>query len=124
MSSSSEGKNIRLDDGYEEGMEIPIYYDPMISKLITYGKDRDEAIQLMIHAIDNYLIEGVETTLAFGKFVCEHPAFKQGNFDTHFVNSFYDTEVLKNIKKKEAQLAALIALKLYQKEQSVLRTPN
>ena len=119
-----EGKNIRLDDGYEEGMEIPIYYDPMISKLITYGKDRDEAIQLMIHAIDNYLIEGVETTLAFGKFVCEHPAFKQGNFDTHFVNSFYDTEVLKNIKKKEAQLAALIALKLYQKEQSVLRTPN
>ena len=119
-----EGKNIRLDDGYEEGMEIPIYYDPMISKLMTYGKDRDEAIQLMIHAIDNYLIEGVETTLAFGKFVCEHPAFKQGNFDTHFVNSFYDTEVLKNIKKKEAQLAALIALKLYQKEQSVLRTPN
>jgi len=119
-----EGKNIRLDDGYEEGMEIPIYYDPMISKLITYGKDRDEAIQLMIHAIDDYLIEGVETTLAFGKFVCEHPAFKQGNFDTHFVNSFYDTEVLKNIKKKEAQLAALIALKLYQKEQSVLRTPN
>ncbi|MDN3641763.1 acetyl-CoA carboxylase biotin carboxylase subunit [Lutimonas halocynthiae] len=119
-----KGKNIRLDDGYEEGMEIPIYYDPMISKLITYGKDRDEAIQLMIHAIDNYLIEGVETTLAFGKFVCEHPAFKEGDFDTHFVNSFYDTEVLKNIRKKEAQLAALIALKLYQKEQSVLRTPN
>jgi len=122
--SIPEGKNIRLDDGYEEGMEIPIYYDPMISKLITYGKDRDEAIQLMIHAIDNYLIEGVETTLAFGKFVCQHPAFTEGNFDTHFVNSFYDTEILKNIRKKEAELAALIALKLYQKEQSILRTPN
>ena len=119
-----EGKNIRLDDGYEEGMEIPIYYDPMISKLITFGKDRDEAIQLMIQAIDNYLIEGVETTLAFGKFVCEHPAFIEGKFDTHFVNSFYDTKLLKNIQKKEAELAALIALKLYQKEQSVLRTPN
>ena len=122
--SIPEGKNIRLDDGYEEGMEIPIYYDPMISKLITYGKDRDEAIQLMIHAIDNYLIEGVETTLAFGKFVCQHPAFTEGNFDTHFVNSFYDTEILKNIRKKEAELAALIALKLYQKEQTLLRTPN
>ena len=119
-----KGKNIRLDDGYEEGMEIPIYYDPMISKLITFGKDRDEAIQLMIQAIDNYLIEGVETTLAFGKFVCEHPAFIEGKFDTHFVNSFYDTKLLKNIQKKEAELAALIALKLYQKEQSVMRTPN
>lgn len=122
--SIPKGKNIRLDDGYEEGMEIPIYYDPMISKLITYGKDRDEAIQLMIQAIDDYLIEGVETTLAFGKFVCEHPAFIEGNFDTHFVNSFYDTKLLKNIQKKEAELAALIALKLYQKEQFVLRTPN
>ena len=121
--SIPKGKNIRLDDGYEEGMEIPIYYDPMISKLITYGKDRDEAIQLMIHAIDNYLIEGVETTLPFGKFVCEHPAFKDGKFDTHFVTSFFNPEVLKNIRKNEAELAALIALKLYQKEQSVLRTP-
>ncbi len=119
-----EGKNIRLDDGYEEGMEIPIYYDPMISKLITYGKDREEAIQLMIHAIDNYLIEGVKTTLPFGKFVCEHPAFQEGRFNTHFVNSFFDPMVLKNIEKNEAQLAALIALKLYQKEQTILRSPN
>jgi pyruvate carboxylase subunit A len=122
--SIPKGKNIRLDDGYKEGMEIPIFYDPMISKLITYGKDRDEAIQLMIHAIDNYVIEGVETTLPFGKFVCEHPAFRDGKFDTNFVNEFFDTDQLKKSQKEEAELAALIALKLYQKEQTLLRTPN
>ncbi len=119
-----EGKNIRLDDGYKEGMEIPIFYDPMISKLITYGKNRDEAIQLMIHAINNYVIEGVETTLPFGKFVCEHQAFKDGKFDTNFVNELYNPVELEKIQKKEAELAALIALKLYQKEQTLLRTPN
>ena len=47
------GDNIRLDDGYKEGMEIPIFYDPMISKLITYGKNREEAIEKMIYAIDH-----------------------------------------------------------------------
>ena len=122
--SIPKGKNIRLDDGYKEGMEIPIFYDPMISKLITYGKDRDQAIQLMIHAIDNYVIEGVETTLPFGKFVCEHPAFRDGKFDTNFVNEFFDTDELKKNQKNEAELAALIALKLYQKELTLLRTPN
>jgi len=122
--SIPKGKNIRLDDGYKEGMEIPIFYDPMISKLITYGKDRDEAIQLMIHAIDNYVIDGVETTLPFGKFVCEHPAFRDGKFDTNFVNEFFDTDELKKSQKKEAELAALIALKLYQEELTFLRTPN
>ena len=96
----------------------------MISKLITYGKDRDQAIQLMIHAIDNYVIEGVETTLPFGKFVCEHPAFRDGKFDTNFVNEFFDTDELKKSQKNEAELAALIALKLYQKELTLLRTPN
>ena len=56
------GKNIRVDNGFEEGMDIPIYYDPMLSKLITYGETREEAIQLMIKAIDNYQIEGIQTT--------------------------------------------------------------
>ncbi|MCA0932531.1 acetyl-CoA carboxylase biotin carboxylase subunit [Lutimonas saemankumensis] len=119
-----EGDGIRLDDGYREGMEIPIYYDPMISKLITYGKDRSEAIQLMIKAIDMYRIEGVETTLSFGKFVCEHEAFLQGNFDTHFVKTHFNTEVLKEIHHKEARWAALLALKLHHEEKNILRIPD
>jgi len=119
-----KGDNIRLDDGYEQGMEIPIYYDPMISKLITYGKDREEAIQAMIGAIDQYRIEGVETTLPFGKFVLEHEAFRTGKFDTHFVSSHFDADILRKVKDDEARLAALLALKLYQQEQKVLKIPD
>ncbi|MEL6485496.1 MAG: ATP-grasp domain-containing protein, partial [Bacteroidota bacterium] len=88
-----EGDGIRLDDGFEEGMEVPIYYDPMIAKLITYGASRDEAIQKMISAIDQYHIEGIETTLSFGKYVCQHPAFISGDFDTHFVKKYWSKEI-------------------------------
>ncbi|WKK66425.1 acetyl-CoA carboxylase biotin carboxylase subunit [Lutimonas zeaxanthinifaciens] len=118
-----KGDGIRLDDGYREGMDIPIYYDPMISKLITYGKDRNEAIQLMIKAIDMYRIKGVETTLSFGKFVCQHQAFVQGNFDTHFVKTHFNPDDLKEIKDEEAGWAALLALKLHHEEKNILRTP-
>ena len=117
------GKGIRVDNGFEEGMDIPIYYDPMLSKLITYGKTRDEAIQLMIKAIDNYIVEGVETTLPFGKFVCEHEAFRSGNFDTHFVKNYYSPEALKAETEKEAKIAATIALKIYKEDQKQLRIP-
>ena len=88
-----EGKGIRVDNGIEQGTDVPIYYDPMLSKLITYGKNREEAIALMIKAIDNYQVEGVATTLAFGKFVMQHEAFRSGEFDTgfviHYIGGFY-----------------------------------
>ncbi len=118
-----EGKNIRVDNGFEEGMDVPIYYDPMLSKLITYGKTRIEAIQLMIHAIDNYKIDGVKTTLPFGKFVCEHEAFRTGQFNTHFVKNYYATEKLQDTVNNKAKIAALVALKLYLEDQKKLRLP-
>ncbi len=118
------GEGIRVDNGFEEGMDIPIYYDPMLSKLITYGKTREEAIQLMIKAIDNYIIEGVQTTLPFGKFVCQHEAFRSGDFDTHFVKKHYTPEVLKLEMEAEAKVAALVALKQYQEDQKILRLPT
>lgn len=117
------GKNIRVDNGFEEGMDIPIYYDPMLSKLITYGETRDEAIQLMIHAIENYHVKGVQTTLPFGKFVCQHEAFRSGNFDTHFVKKYYSPEKLEAQHTEEAQIAALIAVKQYLEDQKLLRLP-
>jgi acetyl-CoA carboxylase biotin carboxylase subunit len=119
-----EGENIRVDNGFEEGMAIPIYYDPMLSKLVTYGKTREEAIELMIKAIDNYHIKGVETTLPFGRFVCEHEAFRSGNFDTHFVKKYYSPSLLEEQHHKEAEIAAKIALKRYLEDQKVLRVPN
>ncbi|MFV9550725.1 acetyl-CoA carboxylase biotin carboxylase subunit [Algibacter sp. PT7-4] len=119
-----KGKGIRVDNGFEEGMEVPIYYDPMLSKLITYAKTREEAIQLMIKAIENYQIKGIETTLPFGKYVCEHEAFRSGNFDTHFVKKYFTPETLKIETENEAKVAALIALKQYTEDQKQLRLPN
>ena len=101
------GEGIRVDDGFEQGMDIPIYYDPMISKLATYGNTRNEAIKKMIFAIDNYHIKGVKTTLAFGKFVMQHPAFISGNFDTSFVEKYFHPN---QINKEEIEIAALAAV--------------
>lgn len=93
---------IRIDDAYEEGMEIPIYYDPMIAKLVTWGKDREESIERMIKAIDDYEISGLRTTLDFGKFVMKHPAFRSGNFDTNFIkNYFSDPSILLTAQDEE-----------------------
>jgi propionyl-CoA carboxylase alpha chain len=118
-----EGDGIRVDNGFEQGMDIPIYYDPMLAKLITYGKTREEAIQVMIQAIENYKVEGVQTTLPFGKFVFEHEAFRSGKFDTNFVKKYYDAEVLKIQMAEEAEIAALVALKQYFEDQKIVRLP-
>lgn len=118
------GKGVRVDNGFEEGMDVPIYYDPMLSKLIAYGKDRDEAIQIMLKAIENYQIEGVQTTLPFGKFVFEHEAFRSGNFDTHFVKNYYSPDVLNKKAEEEARIAAVIAVKQYLEDQKILRIPT
>ncbi len=103
-----KGPGVRVDDGFEQGMEIPIYYDPMIAKLVTFGKDRTEAIERMIRAIDEYRITGIQTTLAFGKFVMQHEAFISGNFDTHFVGKYFLPKYLSTENEEEAMIAALI----------------
>ena len=119
--SIPRGDGIRLDDGYEEGMDIPIFYDPMISKLVTYGKSRDEAIQTMIEAIDSYLIDGVKTTLPFGRFVMQHESFRTAAFDTHFVKNYYSPQKLMAERHKEMEVAARLVLKLYLDEQKKLK---
>ena len=118
------GEGVRVDNGFEQGMDVPIYYDPMLSKLISYGKDRDEAIQIMLKAIEDYKVQGVQTTLPFGRFVFQHEAFRSGNFDTHFVANYYSPEILKEQSESEAKIAALIALKRYREDQKKLRIPT
>lgn len=104
------GVGVRVDDGFEEGMDIPIYYDPMISKLVTYGKDREEARVRMLRAIEDYKIVGLHTTMEFAKFVMEHPAFISGDFDTHFVNKHFKPEYLEaDVAEEGKQVAALIS---------------
>ncbi len=119
-----QGLGVRVDDGFEEGMDIPIYYDPMIAKLVTFGKDREEAINRMIRAIDDYQIVGVETTLSFCKFVLKHKAFTSGNFDTHFIKHHYSPEMLSVTKEDEAIVAALFGAKLMSSAKAVTQKPD
>lgn len=107
---------IRIDDAFEEGMEIPIYYDPMIAKLVTYGKDRTEAIDRMIEAIDNYQISGLKTTLDFGKFVMKHKAFRTGDFDTNFIKHYFDNpEVMKDAQQSEEHVLLAAVDQIWEK---------
>lgn len=115
------GDGVRVDDGYEEGMEIPIFYDPMIAKLIAFDTTRPSAIQKLKTAIQNYEIIGVSTTLAFGKFVCEHQAFLSGHFDTHFVKQYYTPELLLQHQEKEAKIATIVAIHQYMQQQQQLQ---
>lgn len=104
-----QGPGVRVDDGFEQGMEVPIYYDPMIAKLITYGADRQQSIDRMIRAIDEYEILGVKTTLPFGTYVMKHEAFTSGNFDTGFVGQYYDPKSLRKTSEAGAEIAAMVA---------------
>jgi len=89
-----QGNGIRVDDGFEQGMEIPFYYDPMIAKLICHAETREMAIEKTIRAINEYEITGLETTLGFCNFVMHHEAFRSGKFDTGFVANYFKPEVL------------------------------
>ena len=101
------GPGVRVDDSFEEGMDIPIFYDPMIAKLIVHGKDRTEAIEKMLRAIQDYEITGVETTLNFCSFVLKHDAFVSGKFDTGFIKQHFSPEMLNKSNSKEEEIAAI-----------------
>lgn len=107
-----QGYGVRVDDSFEEGMEIPIHYDPMIAKLITFGKTRQEAITRMIRAIKDYKISGIETTLPFGLFVMQHEAFINGNFDTKFIDKYFKPEMLTQ-ETSHDEVAAIAAAKIF-----------
>ena len=103
------GPGVRVDDSFEQGMDIPIYYDPMIAKLVVHGKNRTEAIEKMLRAIDDYKIVGVETTLDFCKFVLKHPAFVSGKFDTGFIKNYFTPDMLQQPANDELEEVAAIA---------------
>ncbi|GAB1396871.1 hypothetical protein MASR1M65_16490 [Saprospiraceae bacterium] len=102
-------ENVRLDTGYTEGMEIPVQYDPLIAKLITWGNTREAAMNKMVEAIDHFTIDGIQSTLEFGKFVMRHDDFISGHFDTNFIQKISTLKHGRQIwmKKKELLLPLL-----------------
>ena len=116
-----QGEGVRVDDGYTQGLDIPVYYDPMIAKLIVHGNNRTAAIQKLKAAIKEYTIEGVSTTLPFGTFVLDHEAFVSGHFDTQFVQKYYTPEKLLVQEKSRAEIAAIVALKYWLEKQKEIQ---
>jgi acetyl-CoA carboxylase, biotin carboxylase subunit len=82
------GFSIRVDSHVYQGYSIPPYYDSMIAKLIVHGATREEAIERMTAALDEFVIEGIKTTIPFHKRVMKNEQFRKGVFDTHFLESF------------------------------------
>jgi len=80
-----DGPYVRNDSGCYEGAEIPVHYDPMISKLVVWGDDRAQAVARMRRALDEYQVRGIETNLPFHRRCLRHAAFVAGDFDTGFI---------------------------------------
>jgi acetyl/propionyl-CoA carboxylase alpha subunit len=117
-----KGPGVRVDDGYEEGMDIPIFYDPMLAKLVAWAPTRDEAIDRLCRAIDEYYIKGIQTTLPFGKWAVQTVPFRTGNFDTKFIEKYYKPEYL-NIEDADAEdIAALFSAFVWEKDKKQTET--
>jgi acetyl/propionyl-CoA carboxylase alpha subunit len=104
-----QGPGIRLDSGYGQGDEIPIFYDPLMAKLIVFAQDRASAIDRMIRAIAKFDLRGVSSTLGFCNWVMHHPDFRDGWFDTHFIARKFSPEMLNEPVSEEELLAVGIA---------------
>ncbi len=103
------GPGIRNDSGIYEGGEVSVYYDPLLSKLITWGKDRPEAIERMKRALKEYHITGVRCNVSFCLLVMNHPAFAQGRFDTHFIADHFSPEDIARGPEDLRRVAAIAA---------------
>lgn len=113
------GPGIRVDDCMESEMEIPIYYDNMLSKLVVWGSNRTEAIERMRRAINEYVITGIQTTLSFGEFVMTHPKFIEGDFNTHFIQNYFNPESEEvAVGESEMEVFALAAAHFFQASKS------
>ncbi len=104
-----EGDGVRVDTGFEEGDEIPIYYDPMIAKLAVHDTNRLLAIKKMHRAMNDFHIDGIKSTIEFGHFVLDHPEFESGEYDTHFVGDYWNTDETGQKTSDTQEVAALVA---------------
>ncbi|WP_256470223.1 acetyl-CoA carboxylase biotin carboxylase subunit [Sneathiella marina] len=111
-----KGENVRVDTGVTEGSEITMFYDPMIAKLVTYGANREDAIEEMGRALDAYEVKGIAHNVNFLNAVCNHPRFKAGNLTTGFIaeeypEGFVGVELDTETYEKLAALAVLVQLR-------------
>jgi acetyl-CoA carboxylase, biotin carboxylase subunit len=102
-----QGPGVRNDSGFEGGSEVPVHYDSMLAKLISWGPTREEARERMLRALDEYAIEGIATNLSFHRWALRHPEFIAGNLHTGFIDEQFHPEELES--PEEADILTRIA---------------
>jgi acetyl-CoA carboxylase biotin carboxylase subunit len=116
-----EGMGLRNDCGVYEGAEVPIYYDPMIAKLITWGENRVEAILRMRRALREYQVRGIKTNIAFNQWILRHPRFMSGDFSTSFIDEEYRSTSKEEVyPHKEIALASAAIAALHREHERTL----
>jgi acetyl-CoA carboxylase, biotin carboxylase subunit len=116
-----EGLGLRNDCGVYEGAEVPIYYDPMIAKLITWGENRVEAILRMRRALREYQVRGIKTNIAFNQWIVRHARFMSGDFNTGFIDEEYRaTDGEEVLPHKEIALASAAIAALHREQEQNL----
>jgi acetyl-CoA carboxylase biotin carboxylase subunit len=116
MYQPPKGPGVRVDDGFESGMDIPIFYDSMIAKLVVHAANRDAAIARLCRAIDEYYIKGIKNTLQFGKWAVQTEQFRNGKFDTGFIDRFFKPEFLVEENQDADEVAALLSAHIWENE--------
>jgi acetyl-CoA carboxylase biotin carboxylase subunit len=81
------GPGVRVDSGVSAGAKVTAFYDPMIAKLVCWGRDRDEAIERTRRALGEFVVRGIKTTIPFHRRALENRAFLSGRYDTSFISS-------------------------------------
>lgn len=100
------GPGIRDDGGVSAGAEVSIYYDPMISKLAAWGRDRNEAIDRLRRALDEYAVGGIKTTLPFFREIVRDAEFIEGRLDTGFITRFNERRAEASAEKLAGEITA------------------
>jgi acetyl-CoA carboxylase biotin carboxylase subunit len=102
-----KGPGIRHDGGIYSGCEVPIYYDPILAKLIVWAENRELACQRMVNALDDYVILGIKTTIDFLKDMISHSQFKAGKTTTGFIKTYFDNWQGKKKTEKNLEVALI-----------------
>src|SRR6266705_6043247 len=100
------GPGVRVDSSLYQGLQVPLFYDPLLSKLIVWGNDRGQAIARMRRALTEYQVLGVRTTLPFARWLVENPRFIGGDMSTEFIAEEWDTRNITSDQTVEAQFIA------------------
>jgi len=110
-----QGPGVRNDAGIYRGYEVPVFYDSLLSKLVVWGQDREQARRRLLRALDELVLEGVRSNVAFHRWLVSHPEFAAGRLSTHFLDEHFAPDAL--APDREALEVALLAAALHAREE-------